>query len=774
MRLSIKAKLSIFISCTVLLALLMHMIVNYYTTKSKLTEEIEQRMRVTAQQIDISVKQARHAAQLLDEQLAEKLYVASVHIASKLPPDIEDVRDGQLTELSKELRISHISLLSEVDNGQDIVVKKSSDGKEMGLSTKKWSYWYTAFQQLLKTGQVTVSEGQKFHNFWAGPIDRSSSDPDYNDKWGYYYDHKRNYIINPYLRNESIQSFFDTKRIKELTEKTKETQANVLEITAFNPQTIGKGPKVTRRSDGQSIIRPEDSVILYGSHEYEHALDKKYVHEAMANESVFVECKVDGGYVLKGFYRMQDKKPYVLTIVMDGQALASTLHDQLMQSIAVGIVLLEIVLVGSYLLAGMLIRPVQAIVQKVNMISVGHFSTRLNVERKDELGILAARINAMARNLNMSTDKMRTLYEENRTIKEQLESFINQSNDAIHVNDLSGRVQRVNQAFVDMFGWSMEDVLDMPLSNIPEQVLEEELEAEQLLRSGQNIGARETLRLTRDGRLLDVSVSTSPIYNERGECVAWASIIRDMTSRKRMEELLRRSEKLTTVGQLAAGVAHEIRNPLTTLRGFLQLQQQTKHLNSGHVNMMLSELDRINLIVSEFLILAKPQAVRFQPKDVRIIMGEVMSLLDSQAHLLNIGFVKRFSEDVPLVECEENQLKQVFINVIKNAMEAISDGGKVELSIDSSDEGNVIIVIEDNGIGIPQDHLSRLGDPFFTNKEKGTGLGLMVSQRIIHNHKGTFDIMSEEDCGTSVTIRLPAIDNSQARSRDLVVINKMK
>lgn len=256
---------------------------------------------------------------------------------------------------------------------------------------------------------------------------------------------------------------------------------------------------------------------------------------------------------------------------------------------------------------------------------------------------------------------------------------------------------------------------------------------------------------------MEVSVSTAPVRDEAGEITALISVSRDITNRNRMEELLRRSEKLTTVGQLAAGVAHEIRNPLTTLRGFLQLQQQSNKLNHRHLDLMLSELDRINLIVGEFLILAKPQAVHFQDRDVRFILGDVISLLDSQAHLHGVEFVLRASSDSAMVHCEENQLKQVFINVLKNGMEAMPNGGSIYIKLKLDEQAKrVRIEIRDEGIGIPEEMMPKLGEPFFTNKESGTGLGLMVSQRIIQSHKGMMDIKSALNRGTTVIIELPA------------------
>lgn len=185
--------------------------------------------------------------------------------------------------------------------------------------------------------------------------------------------------------------------------------------------------------------------------------------------------------------------------------------------------------------------------------------------------------------------------------------------------------------------------------------------------------------------------------------------------------------------------------------------KESNKLNHRHLDLMLSELDRINLIVGEFLILAKPQAVHFQERDIRFILGDVISLLDSQAHLHGVEFVPQASSESAMVHCEENQLKQVFINVLKNGMEAMPNGGSIhiKLKVDESAK-RVRIEIRDEGIGIPEEMMSKLGEPFFTNKESGTGLGLMVSQRIIQSHKGMMDIKSVMNRGTTVIIELPA------------------
>ena len=203
-------------------------------------------------------------------------------------------------------------------------------------------------------------------------------------------------------------------------------------------------------------------------------------------------------------------------------------------------------------------------------------------------------------------------------------------------------------------------------------------------------------------------------------------------------------------------MAHEIRNPLTTLRGFLQLQEYNNRVDPKHNQIMLSELERINLIVSEFLILAKPQAVHFRNKNVRDILEDVLSLLSSQANLHGIEFVMSSQTAETDVHCEENQLKQVFINLPKNAMEAMPEGGVIRIDLFRPDPDHLGITITDEGVGIPEHQMEKVGEPFFTNKENGTGLGLMVSQRIVEGHKGSLQIESAVNKGTQVTLTLPA------------------
>ncbi|MGZ9586678.1 ATP-binding protein [Paenibacillus marinisediminis] len=768
MRLSIKSKVSLSIACTVLLVFFVYIVLNYYMTKSKLVYEMEERMKVITQQISITMQQSYHVDEAIENMLAEWLYNTSKVAAKRLPLEYERITNNDLVDLTQDLGITHIALLQYTENKEDIIVSRSTDKNIEGLSTKEWDIWDTALRQLMDSGEVTLPQGVKKDNFWLGPFDRSASNPDHMDKWGYYYDGKRDYIISVGLQDSMILDTFYTAKPDQMVEQTLNLQPTVLEITAFNPHIVDCYDVIPTSPTINKVEFQTNRPILYGSYQYQTEQDKENIRKAdQTGLPVFTESESHGQNLLKSFIPIRDEaNNYVLSIVVDAQPMKATLKDQLLSNIIIGLVTLEIVFMISYMLAGRFIRPIQDILQKVNMLAIGRFHTPLIVMRKDELGTLAERINLMGDSLYQSTTQLRNLYEENRSMKDQLESFINQSTDAIHVTDLQGRVERVNQAFADMFGWTEEEIRGKQLPIIPDNLSKDIQEIEDLLQSGKAGGALETIRLTKDNRLLDVSVSTSPIMDDSGKPSAWASITRDITNRKQMEELLRRSEKLTTVGQLAAGVAHEIRNPLTTLKGFIQLQQRTGTYNPMHTSIMLSELDRINLIVGEFLVLSKPHAARFEEKDIRQVLQEVLTLMDSLAQPDGIYCVTRFADEVPSVMCEENQLKQVFINIIKNAIEALPQGGTIGLTVDTLDNGRVRVQVQDNGVGISPNDLPKIGDPFYTNKEKGTGLGLMVSQRIIYNHKGTFDVQSKLNEGTLITITLPAMEKAASEPND--------
>lgn len=251
----------------------------------------------------------------------------------------------------------------------------------------------------------------------------------------------------------------------------------------------------------------------------------------------------------------------------------------------------------------------------------------------------------------------------------------------------------------------------------------------------------------------------SSLYIVYGGKEAILSIGKDITERKEQtDRLFQKSEKLALLGQMAAGIAHEIRNPLTSIKGFIQLFKSNND-QTEYYDIVLSELERINSIVGEFLVLAKPSAAVFIEQDVKVLIKDVVTLINTQSILNNVQIFVEFEKNLPMVSCEVNQLKQVFLNILKNAIEAMPKGGNIDVKVKEKEkeEGLISIKIKDQGVGIPQDRISTLGEPFYTTKEKGTGLGLMTCFKIIESHNGELKITSKINEGTTIEVILPTI-----------------
>jgi two-component system, sporulation sensor kinase A len=256
-----------------------------------------------------------------------------------------------------------------------------------------------------------------------------------------------------------------------------------------------------------------------------------------------------------------------------------------------------------------------------------------------------------------------------------------------------------------------------------------------------------------NGEKIDAETTSIPILYEGNPAIL--SVTRNVTERKKTEEMLLKSEKLSTAGKLAAAIAHEIRNPLTSVKGFLQLIQKDSS-NISFIPIILEEIERIEKIVNEMLVLAKPQAQHFGQHDIATLLKQTITLLNVEAAMHHVKIIVNDIEtNLPKIYCDQNQLKQVFINILKNGIEAMPTGGKIFVNAQSHEEHFIIIQFIDQGTGIAKEKLSTLGEPFYTTKETGTGLGLMYSFSIIKNHHGKISFSSEENKGTTVEITLP-------------------
>ncbi len=334
---------------------------------------------------------------------------------------------------------------------------------------------------------------------------------------------------------------------------------------------------------------------------------------------------------------------------------------------------------------------------------------------------------------------------------------LNQSS-IVAITDAKGTITTVNEKFCEISKYSREELIgqDHRILNSGYHSNEFFKELWQTIGNGK-VWQGEICNRSKDGTHYWVDTTIVPFLNEREKPYQYLSIRNDITERKRQEEVLHRQDKLAAVGQLAAGVAHEIRNPLTSMKGyseFLQLDEKDPE-RLEFLNIILDEIERVNSIVEDFMVLAKPKAVELEEKNVVPVIKNVISLLEFEARKKNVSLHFDCNKEIIQIECDENRLKQVFLNFIKNGIEAMPNGGDLHVKTMIHDH-NVQISIQDTGVGIPKDKLKKLGEPFFTTKKTGNGLGLMVSFKIIESHNGKVFVESEPNKGTTFNILLPA------------------
>ncbi len=234
-------------------------------------------------------------------------------------------------------------------------------------------------------------------------------------------------------------------------------------------------------------------------------------------------------------------------------------------------------------------------------------------------------------------------------------------------------------------------------------------------------------------------------------------ILRDMTMIRELEQKVALNEKFAALGRLSAGVAHEIRNPLNSIRGFIQYFQKKLSLDEEdyrHTELMLTEVDRLNRVISKLLAYSKPREPRLTIRSIDEILDHCTRVLSQEAEAAGVQVVRTPSDDLPLVLMDTDQMTQVFLNILLNAIQATPRGGQVFVRRTNRADGKLLVVVEDTGEGIPRGNLDKLFDPFFSTKKKGTGLGLPIVKSIVEGHDGEIEVESEPGQGTRITVTL--------------------
>ncbi len=363
------------------------------------------------------------------------------------------------------------------------------------------------------------------------------------------------------------------------------------------------------------------------------------------------------------------------------------------------------------------------------------------------------------------------LYEEILEMKNYNESIINSISSGVITTDLNGIIKTINNSAEFILGITAENVFGQNVDVLFKTSKDKRFKLNEFIKSGENILNYElTLeRNTKETIIVAVSIS---ILNDIGNNIIGAVIvIDDFTEKKLLEHQIRRSDQLAALGELSAGLAHEIKNPLTSIRGFTQLlplKIDNPEFREKYINLMTKEVDRLNGIVERLLSFARPQATGRELCDLNEVVKSTLSLMNYQINKSNVHVTSRLM-DMPLVMGDSRSLEQVFINLILNAIQAMPDGGKLMIrsnmiirkTIENIYVEYAMITLEDSGIGIPDENIRKLFNPFFTTKDTGTGLGLSITHRIIQEHNGLLEVESKIGKGTKFAISIPTVKKSE-------------
>jgi len=284
---------------------------------------------------------------------------------------------------------------------------------------------------------------------------------------------------------------------------------------------------------------------------------------------------------------------------------------------------------------------------------------------------------------------------------------------------------------------------------------------------GESVSEKEMECEFTENKVVPVSISASQIINEEGQFVGQVLILRDLGEVRRLQDEIRRKEKLAAIGGLAAGVAHEIRNPLSSIKGIASYYKSKFEDGSEDKEMagvMIEEVDRLSRVISELLEFARPTKLNRKPSDINEILRHSTRLVEQEAAAKKIGVQLNLASDSVKADVDPDRLTQCFLNLFLNALQAMESGGRLTVSSSAGINGDISIDIKDNGSGISAENLNKIFDPYFTSKPKGTGLGLAIVHKIIEAHQGQIKVRSALGQGTVFSIALPLGGSEPRRS----------
>lgn len=552
---------------------------------------------------------------------------------------------------------------------------------------------------------------------------------------------------NPYLANPDINTKDErTLTLKnpavvtrELSELSRQMSGNFqFHITSLKPVNPNNSPNNFEVQALKSFENktPESKYLEY--YRTEQINNKPYFRYF---GPLFTEVSCMNCHAVHG-YKVGDVRGGI-SIILPLESIEQAKQKNYFIMVLAGLIAIFVItLVINFLLHRIVIKPVQIIENATKELEDGNFIP-IKVENNDEIGDLAGAFQSMQKKIQTSTKNLQQSEEKYRTL-------INCSAEAVLIISDKNRIVDANNSITELSQYKVEEILNNPadiLFAAPAKKLKNKERYETILKCKDGTTKPIEIYISSENFMINNQANFSLFY------------LHDLSERKRMEKIMIDTEKMFALNQLSSGIAHEIRNPLFSVRNNLNYIKE-KSKNGSEMKKVHAEIDtgihRINTLVNSILDYARPHNTEFKMYHIKKVIDRSLELVGKQFEKSQHEIIVNIPKDIPQVELDPHKMEQVFINLSTNSLQAMTETGNFSISAKHK-KNHIEITISDNGCGINKKEISRIFDPFFTRKSNGTGLGLSIVKNIVKQHNGEIFVKSRQDQGTTFTIILPIV-----------------
>ncbi|NWF94285.1 MAG: PAS domain S-box protein [Syntrophaceae bacterium] len=425
-----------------------------------------------------------------------------------------------------------------------------------------------------------------------------------------------------------------------------------------------------------------------------------------------------------------------------------------------GLFAIGLSILGSILLARRITRPISKLVGMTIRAARGDLDQIIDIQTRDEIEELGKNFNHMIEQIRIHRNELENRLREITSLKAYTDHILSSMTNGLMTIDLEEKIVTLNQMAERILGMRREEIIGLPLGQVfGDRHPLYRLMADTLLHG--EVMFHSELELEKGEASLWLMVSTSLLADGEGRRIGAMVVFQDITEIKALEQKLRQADRLAALGTLSAGLAHEIKNPLSAIKTFVQLLpkrlENSSFMEKFHVTVP-REIDRINQLVEDLLELTRRRARPMVNLDVNRVILQIIDLHGEEMERKKIFFENRLDRTLPSIQGDSERLYRAFSNLVINAIQAMPNGGSLTISSEQEPSSSMVkITFRDTGIGMDEETARNLFNPFFTTKDKGFGLGMALTHKIVEDHRGTIEVMSEKGKGTIFSIRLPVV-----------------